>query len=220
MSELCNRIEAILFAAGEPVTFDRLCRGVECGLDALSQALDELGGVYRFERRGIRLVCVNDTAQLVTAAEYADSVRTALEMRRAPALSQPSLEVLAIIAANQPTTRAFIEQVRGVDSSYTVSVLMDKGIVEEAGRLDVPGRPMLLRTTPEFLRIFGVSSYEELAELPEIQALRAEMPKSEEESKRSLPASMSDSGNVGVQTSVIPETMIDSGQTSMEQTEC
>ncbi len=146
----------------------------------LLAALDELAGMYSFERRGIRLVRVNDTAQLVTAPEYADAVRTALEMRRAPALSQPSLEVLAIIAANQPTTRAYIEQVRGVDSSYTVGALMEKGIVEEAGRLDVPGRPMLLRTTPEFLRIFGVSSYEELAELPEIQKLRAETPKPEE----------------------------------------
>lgn len=177
VSELCHIIEAILFAAGEPVPFDRLCRGADCEPIELAAALDDLAGLYSYDRRGIRLVRVNDTAQLVTAPEYADHVRAALEMRRAPALSQPSLEVLAIIAANQPTTRAYIEQVRGVDSSYTVGVLMDKGIIEEAGRLDVPGRPMLLRTTPEFLRIFGVSSYEELAELPEIRALRAEEPK-------------------------------------------
>ena len=160
--------------------FDRLCRGAACEPIELAAALDDLAGLYSYDRRGIRLVRVNDTAQLVTAPEYADQVRAALEMRRAPALSQPSLEVLAIIAANQPTTRAYIEQVRGVDSSYTVGVLMDKGIIEEAGRLDVPGRPMLLRTTPEFLRIFGVSSYEELAELPEIRALRAEEPKAAE----------------------------------------
>ena len=174
MPELCNIIEAILFAAGDPVPFDRLCVGAACEPIELASALDELEGAYRFDRRGIRLMRVNETAQLVTAPEYADCVRTALEMRRAPALSQPSLEVLAIIAANQPTTRAYIEQVRGVDSSYTVGALKHKGIVEEAGRLDVPGRPVLLRTTPEFLRIFGVSSYEELAELPEIRALRAE----------------------------------------------
>lgn len=176
-SELCSMIEAILFAAGEPVPFERLCRGAACEPMELAAALDDLAGMYSFDRRGIRLVRVNDTAQLATAPEYAEQVRAALEMRRAPALSQPSLEVLAIIAANQPTTRAYIEQVRGVDSSYTVGVLMEKGIVEEAGRLDVPGRPMLLRTTPEFLRIFGVSSYAELAELPEIRALRAEEPK-------------------------------------------
>ena len=176
MSELCNVIEAILFAAGDPVPLNRLCEGASCGEEELRGALEELEGYYRYERRGIRLVRVQGTAQLVSAPEYADSIRAALEMRRTPALSQPSLEVLAIIAANQPTTRAYIEQVRGVDSSYTVGVLMDKGIVEEAGRLDVPGRPMLLRTTPEFLRIFGVSSYEELANLPEIRALKAEEP--------------------------------------------
>ncbi len=180
MSDLCNIIEAILFAAGEPVPFSRLCQGAACEPIELAAALDDLAGLYSYDRRGIRLVRVNETAQLVTAPEYADHVRAALEMRRAPALSQPSLEVLAIIAANQPTTRAYIEQVRGVDSSYTVGVLMDKGIVEEAGRLDVPGRPMLLRTTPEFLRIFGVSSYEELAALPEICALRAEEPQQTE----------------------------------------
>ena len=174
MSELSNILEAILFAAGDPVPFAKLMQGAGCEPMELAAALDDLEGMYRFEKRGIRLVRVNDTAQLVTAAEYAEQVRNALEMRRAPALSQPSLEVLAIIAANQPTTRAYIEQVRGVDSAYTVSALMDKGIIEEAGRLDVPGRPMLLRTTPEFLRIFGVASYEELAELPEIRALRAE----------------------------------------------
>lgn len=174
MSELSNILEAILFAAGDPVPFAKLMQGAGCEPMELAAALDDLEGMYRFEKRGIRLVRVNDTAQLVTAAEYAEQVRNALEMRRAPALSQPSLEVLAIIAANQPTTRAYIEQVRGVDSAYTVSALMDKGIIEEAGRLDVPGRPMLLRTTPEFLRIFGVASYEELVELPEIRALRAE----------------------------------------------
>lgn len=181
VSELCCIIEAILFAAGDPVPFARLCQGASCEPDELTAALDELAGLYSYDRRGIRLVRVNDTAQLATAPEYADHVRAALEMRRAPALSQPSLEVLAIIAANQPTTRAYIEQVRGVDSSYTVSALMDKGIVEEAGRLDVPGRPMLLRTTAEFLRIFGVSSYEELAELPEIRALRPAEPEPQAE---------------------------------------
>lgn len=208
MSEVCNRIEAILFAAGDPVPFDRLCRGADCELEELSQALDELAGMYSFERRGIRLVRVNDTAQLVTAPEYADAVRTALEMRRSPALSQPSLEVLAIIAANQPTTRAYIEQVRGVDSSYTVGTLMEKGIVEEAGRLDVPGRPVLLRTTPEFLRIFGVSSYEELAELPEIQKLRAETPKPEDGKTDMLtsgPTSEEEPKRVDVQASDAPE---------------
>ena len=181
--ELISVTEAILFAAGDPVPLERLMTGTECTAEELEEALTELAGQYSYDRRGIRLVRVNDTAQLVTAPEYADYIRAALEMRRTPALSQPSLEVLAIIAANQPTTRAYIEQVRGVDSSYTVSALMDKCIIEEAGRLDVPGRPMLLRTTAEFLRIFGVSSYEELAELPEIRALRAEEPAKPEEAE-------------------------------------
>lgn len=172
-SELLAKIEAILFASGDPVPFERLCSGAECEPIELAAALDALKTEYEDKNRGIRLTCVNDTAMLSSAPEYADCVRRALEMRRAPALTQPSLEVLAIIAANQPTTRAYIEQVRGVDSSYTVSSLMDKGFIREAGRLDVPGRPMLIETTEEFLRVFGVNSLDELNEMPEIAALKA-----------------------------------------------
>jgi segregation and condensation protein B len=167
-------IEAILFAAGDAVALSRLESATGCNALELEAALFALAGLYSYDSRGIRLVRVGDTAQLVSAPEYAEEIRAALEMRRTPALSGPSLEVLAIIAANQPTTRAYIEQVRGVDSSYTVGSLMDKGIIEEAGRLDVPGRPILLKTTDEFLRIFGVSSIDELKALPEVAALRAE----------------------------------------------
>lgn len=166
--ELMSVTEAILFAAGDPVPLERLMTGTECTAEELEEALTELAGQYSYDRRGIRLVRVNDTAQLVTAPEYADYIRAALEMRRTPALSQPSLEVLAIIAANQPTTRAYIEQVRGVDSSYTVSMLVERGLIEESGRLEVPGRPILFRTTDVFLRTMGISSLSELPPLPEV----------------------------------------------------
>ena len=156
--------------------FERLCRGAACEpIELAASARRPRGHVLASTGAGIRLVRVNDTAQLATAPEYAEQVRAALEMRRAPALSQPSLEVLAIIAANQPTTRAYIEQVRGGGQLlYGGRFDGKRGIVEEAGASRRPWPLPAARTTPEFLRIFGVSSYAELAELPEIRALRAE----------------------------------------------
>jgi len=171
--ELMNIAEAIIFAAGEPVKRDRICLAAECTPEELDEALEALGTQYALRSSGIRITFVNDTVSMHSAMEYADYVRKALEMSKPPALSLPSLEVLAIIAANQPVTRAYIDQIRGVDSAYTVSSLAEKGFIEEAGRLDVPGRPILYQTSAEFLRVFHVRTVEELMELPEIAALRA-----------------------------------------------
>ena len=123
-------------------------------------------GQYSYERRGIRLLRLDASYQLCSAPEYADYVRKTLESRKPARLSQPALEVLAIIAYYQPVTRAYVDQVRGVDSSYTVGLLLERDLIEESGRLAVPGRPILYRTTKTFLRSFGLSSLEELPELP------------------------------------------------------
>lgn len=171
--ELMCIAEAIVFAAGEPVARERIRLAAECTPEQLDEALEALKARYALSDSGIRLSFVGDTVAMSSAGEYGDYVRKALEMTKAPSLSLPSLEVLAIIAANQPVTRAYIDQVRGVDSAYTVSSLAEKGFIEEAGRLDVPGRPILYQTSAEFLRVFHVRDVEQLLEIPEIAALRA-----------------------------------------------
>ncbi len=171
---LTHALEAILFTAGDPVTLDRLARALELPRDTIEQALVALRDRLSYERCGVRLVRMEDAWQLCTAPEYAAIVRHTLETRRPPALSGAALEVLAIVAYRGPVTRAFIEKVRGVDSSYTVSSLCDRGILEEAGRLDVPGRPVLFRCAPAALRILGVESLSELPPLPEGEELPEE----------------------------------------------
>ena len=166
-------VEAILFASGDPVSRERLITAAECTVEELDEALEALRSRYELENRGVRISLVGDTAAMTSAVEYAEYVRKALEMTKAPSLSLPALEVLAIVAANQPSTRAFVDQIRGVDSSYTVSSLVEKGFLEEAGRLEVPGRPILYKTTDEFFRVFHVRDVDELLEVPEIAALRA-----------------------------------------------
>jgi len=136
---------------------------VQTVFDVAAHLQDRLG----YERRGIRLVRLDNALQLCSSPEYADYIRLALETRKPPQLTQPATEVLAIIAYFQPVTRAYIEQVRGVDSSYTVGLLQDRGLIEPCGRLAVPGRPVLYRTTKDFLRVFSISSLEELPELPD-----------------------------------------------------
>lgn len=160
--EIVPIIEGILFAAGEPVKRERLCVILGLGLDVVEAAATKLMDFYSFERRGIRLLKLGAAYQLVSAPEYAEYVRKVLEERRPPPMTRATLETLAIIAYNQPTTRAYIEMVRGVDSTNTVASLTEKGLIEECGRLDVPGRPMQFRTTPIFLRTFGLKSLNEL----------------------------------------------------------
>ena len=169
-NELKSTIEAILFAAGEPVPSARISLILSVDEEEVLKAADELAEEYSSNQRGICLLHLNDKLQLCSAPRFAGAITKTLEQRKPPMLSQPALETLAIVAYFQPVTRAYIDQVRGVDSSYTVSVLIDRGLIERCGKLDVPGRPSLLRTTDIFLRTMGVSSLEELPELPDITA--------------------------------------------------
>ena len=166
LKEIESAMEAMLFAAGEPIGAERLCMALEIDRATVDAVAQKLMDDYSYHRRGIRLVRLDTAYQLCSAPEYADLIRKALESRKPARLSQPALEVLAVIAYYQPTTRAYVDQVRGVDSSYTVGLLLDRELIEECGRLAVPGRPILYRTTPTFLRSFGLSSLEELPELP------------------------------------------------------
>lgn len=166
LKEIEAAIEAILFAAGDPVGVERLCLALEIDKATAEAVTQRLADRYSFERRGIRLLKMDNTYQLCSAPEYAGVVRKTFESRRPAKLSQPALEVLAIVAYFQPTTRAYVDQVRGVDSSYTMGLLAERELIEECGRLAVPGRPVLFRTTKTFLRSFGLSSLEELPELP------------------------------------------------------
>lgn len=165
--ELESALEGVLFAAGEPVPVERLCLGLETDRATLDAAAQRLMDQYRYERRGIRLLRLDASYQLCSAPELAPEIRRTLEGRKPARLSQPALEVLAIIAYYQPVTRAYVDQIRGVDSAYTVGLLLERDLIEEAGRLAVPGRPVLFRTTKNFLRSFGMESLEELPDLPE-----------------------------------------------------
>ena len=167
LKELQAALEGILFASGEPVAAERLCTGLDIDRQTLDQVAQHLMDEYSFQRRGIRLVKLDSSYQLCSAPEYADYIRKTLESRKPAKLSQSALEVLAVIAYYQPTTRAYVDQIRGVDSSYTVGLLLERELIEECGRLAVPGRPILYRTTKNFLRSFNLTTLEELPELPD-----------------------------------------------------
>ena len=164
--ELECALGGVLFASGEPVPVERLCLGLEVDRPTLDAVAQKLMDQYSYDRRGIRLLRLDTSYQLCSAPEYAQIIRQTLESRKPARLSQPALEVLAVIAYYQPVTRAYVDQVRGVDSSYTMGLLLERELIEEAGRLSVPGRPMQFRTTKTFLRAFGLSSLDELPELP------------------------------------------------------
>ena len=165
--EIESAVEAILFASGEPVQTERICVALELERPAVEQALQRLMDYYAYERRGIRLLHIEDSWQLCSAPDHADAIRRAFEIRKPAKPSQPALEVLTIIAYYQPTTRAYVDQIRGVDSAYTMSLLLDRKLIEECGRLQVPGRPHLYRTTRQFLRAFHLTNLEDLPELPD-----------------------------------------------------
>ena len=169
MTELEAGLEAVLFAAGDAVPVDRLTAALETTREALLQAAGALENLYDFENRGIMLLRLEDKLQLCSRPLYADAARRVTESRRPPSLTPAALEVLTIIAYRQPVTRAFIDQLRGVDSGGTVAGLSEKGLIEEAGRMDVPGRPILYRTTEAFLRAFAIRSLDELPELPALE---------------------------------------------------
>ena len=161
-------IEAILFASGEPVSIDRLCFALEEDKKRVESAVQELADRYAFERRGVRIVRMDDSFQMCSAAEFAPIIRKVMETRKPPTLSQAALEVLSIVAFYQPVTRSYVDQIRGVDSSYTMGMLLDRELIEDCGRLDVPGRPRIYGTTHQFLRTFGITSLSELPDIPQL----------------------------------------------------
>lgn len=167
VKELKNTIEAILFAAGEPVPAGRLSLVLSIDEDEILHAAEELAAEYEYTERGIRLLRMDDRLQLCSAPEYASVIIKILEQRKAPTLSSAALETLAIVAYYQPATRALIEKMRGVESSYTVSVLQERGLIAPCGRLEAPGRPTLFATTDAFLRVMGIHSLQDLPPLPE-----------------------------------------------------
>ena len=156
-------VEAMLFAYAEPVSAARLAEVLEVEEEMVSRLLLSLRDDLDADDRGVSLLQLEDRWQFATKTAYGGYIKTLLDTRRNTPLSPAALEVLAIIAYNQPVSRSFIEQVRGVDSSSTVHSLVQKGLIEEAGRLDLPGRPVSFGTTDVFLRTFSISS---LAELP------------------------------------------------------
>ena len=168
MIDILSVIEAILFAAGESVPAARLSLILGAGEEEVLAAAEELREKYEREQRGMRILRLDDRLQMCSAPEFAPYISKVLEQRKPPMLSQPALETLAVVAYFQPVTRAYVEQVRGVDSSYTVSALCERGLIEECGRLEVPGRPAIFRTTDVFLRTMGISSLTELPPLPDM----------------------------------------------------
>ena len=166
--ELQRAIEAILFAAGERIEIARLAAVLETDEADVEDAVDALADTLAFERRGIRILKLEKGYQMVSSGEMADYVTKALETRKPPKLSASQLETLTIVAYYQPATKAMVEQIRGVDSSYSVAALLNKKLIEEAGRLNVPGRPIQYKTTPDFLRTFGLSSLEELPPIEKV----------------------------------------------------
>lgn len=167
-NELECKLEAVLFASGESISEDKLCAVLGVDKAELTDTAKNLADYYDYNRRGIKLLKLDNRYQLCSRADYGREVRNALETRRRPTLTPSALEVLAIVAYKQPVTKAYIEQIRGVDSDYTVGSLVDKALIEPCGRLDVPGRPILYRTTENFLRSFGISS---LGMLPKLSAM-------------------------------------------------
>ena len=163
-------IEAILYAAGYPVKYAKIAEVLGLDLNNTKTLISHMASTFNSDKskRGINLLMFEETCQFCTKEQYAPYIREALGIRRGGNLSASSMEVLAIVAYNQPITRTFVDQVRGVDSSYAVNSLIDKGLIEACGRLDAPGRPMLYVTTEKFLRVFGINS---LSELPATETL-------------------------------------------------
>lgn len=168
--DISSAIEAILFAAGDSIPIDRLSLILGTPEDEVSLIACELAEKYEREGRGMRVLRLDDRLQMCSAPEYAPYITRTLEQRKPPMLSQPALETLAVVAYFQPVTRAYIDQVRGVDSSYTVGVLAERGLIEVCGKLDVPGRPSLFRTTDVFLRTMGIEKLSELPPLPDMSS--------------------------------------------------
>ena len=179
-NDLQRALMAILFAAGEPVDAKRLSVSLETDEDEIHREAQSLMDQLAYHRSGIRILRLENAYQMCSSGEMAQVVTKTLETRKPPKLSASQMEALTIIAYYQPATKAYVEQLRGVDSAYSISALLTKKLIEECGRLNVPGRPILYRTTPDFLRTFGLNSLEDL---PEIELMnmkeRPELPQEE-----------------------------------------
>ncbi len=167
-----NAIEAILFASGDSVPVSRIASVLELTEKETKKYIEELISDYEYRQGGISIIKLDDSYQMVSREEYAPQIRTAMDLRRNVPLSQAAMEVLAVVAYNQPVTKAFVEQVRGVDCSGVIGSLTAKDLIEEKGRLELPGRPLIYGTTENFLRCFGIS---DLSQLPEIPAGAADI---------------------------------------------
>ncbi len=161
-----SAMEAVLFASGDPISIDRLSQTFEIKPEEVEKYIKELEKKYDEQNSGFYVVRLENTYQLVTREEFAPYIKTAFDIKRRTPLSPAALEVLAVIAYNQPVTRSFIEQVRGVDCSGVVTTLVEKGLIEERGRLELPGRPLLYGTTKTFLRSFSLNDLSDLPPLP------------------------------------------------------
>lgn len=164
--DLIRAFEAVLFAGGEPTSIERLSQVFDIPPEEVVEVMEKLDKKMKKQGSGLELLRLENTYQLATKAEFADYIKKAFDLRRRTPLSPAALEVLAVIAYNQPVTRSFIEQVRGVDCSGVVATLVEKGLVEERGRLELPGKPLLYGTTKNFLRCFSINDLSELPELP------------------------------------------------------
>lgn len=187
-NDLQRAIMAILFAAGEPVSIQRLSESLEVDPDEIEREAKYLMDQLAFGRSGIRIIRLENALQMCSSSEQAPYVTKTLETRKPPKLSPSQLETLTVVAYYQPTTKAYVEQIRGVDSAYSISALLTKKLICEDGRLNVPGRPILYRTTPDFLRVFGLQSLEELPEIEKVDLqsrqqlqLQMEQPAEQEE---------------------------------------
>lgn len=169
-----NSIEAILFASGDSVPVSRIAQALELDLATAKKLAEELMAEYQNASRGITIIKLDDSYQMVSRDEYAPEIRTVMDLRRNTPLSQAALEVLAVVAYNQPVTKAFVEQVRGVDCSGVIGSLTAKDLIEEKGRLELPGRPLVYGTTENFLRCFGLTDLSQLPELPESESVKEE----------------------------------------------
>ena len=165
-NDLQRALMAVLFAAGEPVAASRLAESLQVDESEIHRECEALISALSYHRSGIRIVKLEDAYQMCSSAEMAEYVTKTLETRKPPKLSPSQLETLTVIAYYQPATKAYVETIRGVDSAYSVSALLTKKLIRECGRLNVPGRPILYETTPDFLRLFGLES---LPDLPDIE---------------------------------------------------
>ncbi len=163
---LVSTIEAMLFASGDPVEASKLAEVLDIDIETVEKMLGHLSALYDERSSGLMIIRIDNKYQICTREKYSEEVRKLMEIKKNTPLSNAAFEVLAVIAYNKTVTRSFIEQVRGVDCSGPISSLVQKGLIEEKGRMDLPGRPLIYGTTDRFLRCFSLNSLEDLPDLP------------------------------------------------------